>query len=131
MHSAHELHHAVIMNGLQELSNATASGRQCRVVFHANGNEHWLLCTTTRITMDWPFASAPADNTSLRACFGDALEIEAWETDSYLRLIPACRDVESFVAGIDKAFQELYGLGPEYVLSYELEDAAIGKRSEG
>lgn len=117
------LHRAIILNGLQELSNASDSGRDCWVTFEANGHEHWLQCTPTQINMDWPFGSAPADNPMLKACFGDGLRLAAWEADSYCTLFPANQEVDSLIAGIDRVFQELYGLGAKYTLTYKLEEA--------
>jgi hypothetical protein len=122
MRASSELRRAIVLNGLQELSNATESGRQCCVTFQANENEHWLRCTSTRIDMDWPFAAPPAENATLKLCLGEAMQIQTWEADSFVRLFPACNNVDSLVTGIDSVFRELYGLGPEYALSYQIEE---------
>lgn len=114
------LHHAIILNGLQELSNASASGQEGQVTFEANGNEHWLQCSPARVHMDWPFASAPTENETLRACFGNSVQILAWDPDGYATLVPGSKDVEALITGIDLVFQDLYGLGPEYTLTYRL-----------
>ncbi len=113
----------IIWNGLQELSNAVASGRQCWVTFSANANEHWLQCTPTLIRMDWPFTAAPAENESLKRDFGSGreLQIDTWEADSYVTFRPNLTDVHALVAAIDSAFRDLYGLGAGYVLTYTLE----------
>lgn len=116
----------IIRIGLQELSNATETGRRCRVSFAANNNEHWLRCTPTQINMDWPFASPPSENEILQVCFGSgrALCVDAWDMDSYVTFTPAVKDVDALISGIDSTFQDLYDLGADYVLSYKLEDSA-------
>jgi hypothetical protein len=116
------LQRAVILSGLQELSNESDSGRKCAVTFEANANEHWLQCTASRIHMDWPFASSPAESEKLKMCFGHGIRIETWEPDSQVTFIPLSKDVDSLVAGIDSAFQDLYGLGRDYTLTFEIED---------
>ena len=114
------LHHAIILNGLQELSDASQSTPDCRVTFEANGNEHWLECSPAHIRMDWPFAAAPIENEILKACFGNAIQVTAWEPDVYASLLPGSRDVEGLITGIDLVFQDLYGLGPDYTLTYRM-----------
>ena len=98
-------------------------GPDCWVTFAANGQEHWLQCTLTRINMDWPFSSTPEQSESLRTCFcpNGPLQIHAWEVDTSVTLTPAVNDVEALVRGIDSAFRDLYGLGPDYTLAYTLE----------
>lgn len=115
-------HRAIILNGLQELSNASESGQDCQVTFEANDQEHWLQCSPTRIHMDWPFVSPPAENEQLKRCFGQGIQIDAWEADSFATFFPLNRDVESLIAGIDRAFQDLYGLGADYILTYKIEN---------
>jgi hypothetical protein len=114
-------HRDLILKGLQELSNAGDSGRESRVTFFANGNEHWLQCTPTQITMDWPFGIGPTEDDRLKSCFGPAVQFGAWEPDSYTVFNPGCNDVNSLVAGIERAFEHLLGLGSNYALSYIVE----------
>ncbi len=116
------LQRAIILSGLQELSNESVSGRQCGVTFEANANEHWLQCTPTHIHMDWPFASSPAESERLKMCFGHGIHIESWEPDSQVTFIPLSKDVDSLVAGIDSAFRDLYSLGADYTLTFKTED---------
>ena len=116
------LQHAIILSGLQELSNESDSGRQCAVTFEANGGEHWLQCTPLRIHMDWPFTSSPVESEKLKMCFGHGIRIESWEPDSQVTFVPLSKDVESLVAGIENAFRDLYGLGAEYQLTFKIED---------
>ena len=115
----------IIQDGLQDLSNAAAGGRNCWVTFEANGKEHWLQCTPTQINMDWPFSSPPSESEGLKACFGAGhqIHIDTWDPDSYVTFTPTVRDVDSLIAGIESTFQDLYGLGADYVLTYEIEDA--------
>jgi hypothetical protein len=117
------LQRAIILDGLQQLSNATQFGRDGCVTFEANRHEHWLQCTPTQIKMDWPFASPPAENQKLKLCFGKSVHIGAWEPDAFVMLIPAIQEVDSLVAGIDSVFQDLYGLDADYALTYKVEDA--------
>ena len=116
----------IILNGLQDLSNAVASGAECWVTFTANGNEHWLQCTADRIRMDWPFSTSPAESENLQACFGSRqpLAIDAWEVDSYATFCPVLKSVDALVAAIDSTFCDLYGLGADYHLRYEVESPA-------
>jgi len=118
------LQHAIILSGLQELSNESDSGRRCVVTFEANGDEHWLQCTPSRIHMDWPFASSPAESEKLKMCFGHGIHIESWEPDSQVTFVPLSKDVAALVAGIDSAFKDLYGLGTDYVLTFKIENVA-------
>jgi len=111
----------IIRNGLQELSKASESEPDCWVTFEANGSEHWLQCTPTRINMDWPFSSPPAESKNLQECFGRPIHIDAWEADTYVTFTPTVRDVEALVAGIDSVFQDLYDLGADYALDYKIE----------
>jgi hypothetical protein len=117
-------HREIILQGLQELSNAADSGRDCRVTFTANGHENWLQCTPALVNMDWPFSSAPSGNPLLRSCFGSAgpLEIQDWEPDSYVTFVPGVQRVDELVTAIERTFRELYDLGANYDLSYQLED---------
>jgi len=113
----------IIRNGLQELSNASESGRNCGVTFEANGKEHWLQCMLTQINMDWPFASPPSESEGLKVCFGSGgpIHIDAWDIDSYVTFTPNVKDVDALIAGIDSTFQNLYDLGADYALNYKVE----------
>lgn len=114
----------IIFEGLQELSDARQSSPDAWVTFEANGNEHWLQCMLTQINMDWPFSSAPTENENLKVCFGSTgpIEVHAWKPDSYVTFTPAVKDVDSLVLGIDSAFEDLFGLGADYALSYRIEN---------
>ena len=114
----------IIRNGLQELSNASESGPDCWVTFEANGKEHWLQCTLTQIRMDWPFSSPPAESENLKACFGSdgPVQIHGWSVDTSVAFTPAVKDVDALICGIDSTFQDLYGLGPDYALTYKVEN---------
>lgn len=89
----------IIRRGLQELSKASESGRNCWVTFEANGKEHWLQCTPTQINMDWPFSSLPAENEGLKVCFGlgRSVKIDAWDIDSYVTFTPTVRNVDLLI----------------------------------
>jgi len=73
--------------------------------------------------MDWPFSSPPSENEILKVCFGSTIEISGWEVDSYVIFRPALNDVDALIVGIDSTFQDLYGLGADYQLSYRIEGA--------
>jgi hypothetical protein len=113
----------IIFNGLQELSNESATGRNCWVTFDANSMEHWFQCTPTLLRVDWPFSSRPTENEFLKQRFGSGqpLQIHSWQPDSYVTFTPSLPDVDSLVAAIDDTFRELYGLGDNYVIAYKLE----------
>ena len=114
----------IILQGLQELSNARQSAPDAWVTFEANGNEHWLQCLVTQLNMDWPFSSAPTENENLKVCFGSGglIEVHDWKADSHVTFTPAVKDVDSLVRGIDSAFEDLFDLGEDYTLSYRIEN---------
>lgn len=119
-------HRDIIRAGLQELAAANQPGRACWVTFDVNNGEHWLQCTPTEINMDWPFSSPPSESENLKVCFGrgGAIDIRAWDTDSYVTFIPADKDIETLIAGIHSTFQDLYEIGPDYTLTYKIEKVA-------
>lgn len=112
----------IIFEGLQELSDARQSSPDAWVTFEANGNEHWLQCMVTQLNMDWPFSSAPTENENLTVCFGRPIQVHHWKADSHVTFTPALKDVDSLVVGIDSAFEDLFGLGGAYELSYKIEN---------
>ncbi len=73
--------------------------------------------------MDWPFAEAPEPSQLKKhlAALG-SFEIVAWDFDLYVTINLTAPRQDALALTIGLIFRELYGLGAEYKLSYELEE---------
>ena len=116
-------HRQLISRGLEEFLKRLQA-RDCWITFEANGNEHWLQCARGQINMDWPFSHAP-ESQQLQEYFGALapFEVVDWDTDMYATINIGKSETEALAPAIDRVFRDIYDLGPDYVLSYKLEDA--------
>ncbi len=112
-----------IRAGLDSLEQTVQPDMTAWVTFCDQNEEHWVQYSPGQINMDWPFATPPDEHALFLKGFsnGQAIEIQAWDFDTYVTFAWPKSDNERLVEAIQFAFQSLYDLGSDFTLTWNVE----------
>jgi hypothetical protein len=112
-----------IVNGLSALRAVRATGKDGWVSFKSIDAGNWIQYASGTLNFDWPFRGEPdaAFVASFLQPLGE-LELAAWDIDTYATFNTKCHDWATLTEVIDDLFCRLYDLGPDYVVTWTVQE---------